>query len=127
MWFENLTGFSEKSPQQVRTNLSLDGNVLKSLVNGNEFVCGELETPSLSELRERVEASGYEAGRILVREVVANVQQLHTEVSNAGSLFQVASQFNLLEMVSPDVTPARMPLTQAVTVFINRSHQRCNQ
>jgi hypothetical protein len=30
---------------------------------------------------------------------------LHTNVSNAGSLFQVASQFNLLEMVSPNYTP----------------------
>jgi hypothetical protein len=40
-----------------------------------------------------------------VREVVANVQHLHTKVSNAGSLFQVASQFNLLEMVSPNYTP----------------------
>ena len=40
-----------------------------------------------------------------MREVVANVQALHADVSNAGSLFQVASQFNLLEMVSPSVTP----------------------
>jgi hypothetical protein len=30
---------------------------------------------------------------------------LHTTVSNARSLFQVASQFNLLEMVSPNYTP----------------------
>jgi hypothetical protein len=30
---------------------------------------------------------------------------LHTNESNAGSLFQVASQFNLLEMVDPSVTP----------------------
>jgi hypothetical protein len=64
-----------------------------------------LETPSLAELRERVHASGHKVGKITVREVVANVQHLHTNVSNAGSLFQVASQFNLLEMVSPSVTP----------------------
>lgn len=42
-----------------------------------------------------------------VREVVANVQHLHADEGNAGALFQVASQFNLLEMVSPDVTPER--------------------
>jgi hypothetical protein len=42
-----------------------------------------------------------------VQEVVANVQDLHKDESNAGALFQVASQFNLLEMVSPSVTPER--------------------
>ena len=49
----------------------------------------------------------HKVGKISVREVVANVQHLHTNESNAGSLFQVASQFNLLEMVSPSVTPER--------------------
>ena len=29
MWFETLTGFREKSPQQVRENISVDGNILK--------------------------------------------------------------------------------------------------
>src|SRR5450756_140261 len=100
-WFETLTGFPEESPQKVRANIAVDGNALRSRVNGKVLVCGELETPSLAELRERVHASGYEVGRISVRELVANVQDLHTNESNAGSLFQVASQFNLLEMVSP--------------------------
>ena len=105
MWFEELTGFTEESPQQVRTNITVKGNALKSLVNGKVLVCGELETPSLAELRERVRSSEYKVGQISVREVVANVQHLHKDESNAGSLFQVASQFNLLEMVSPSVTP----------------------
>lgn len=42
-----------------------------------------------------------------VREVVANVQHLHADKGNSNALFQVASQFNLLEMVGPDVTPER--------------------
>jgi hypothetical protein len=105
MWFETLTGFSEDSPQQVRENITVDGKVLKSNINGRVMVCGQLETPSLAELRERVHSSGREVGKISVREVVANVQYLHTEKSNADSLFQVASQFNLLEMASPNVTP----------------------
>jgi hypothetical protein len=41
----------------------------------------------------------------VVDEVVGDVQALHREASNQGALFQVASQFNLLEMVSPSVTP----------------------
>lgn len=104
-WFERLTSFSEESPEQVRANITVDGNTLKSRVNGKSFVCGELESPSLAELRERVHSHGHKPGRISLREVVANVQHLHTEASNAGSLFQVASQFNLLEMASPNLTP----------------------
>ena len=106
-WFETLTGFSEESPQQVRENITVDGQTLRSHGNGKVLVYGQLETPTLAELRERVHASGHTSGKISVREVVANVQHLHTNVSNAGSLFQVASQFNLLEMMSPDVTPER--------------------
>ncbi|QKQ75303.1 hypothetical protein [Nostoc sp. TCL240-02] len=106
-WFETLTGFPEESPQQVWQNITVDGKVLKSHVNGKVMVCGQLETPSLAELRERVHSSGYEVGKISVREIVANVQDLHINKSNADSLFQVASQFNLLEMVSPNVTPER--------------------
>lgn len=107
MWFETLTGFPEESPKQVRENFTVDGTTLKSQVNGKVLTCGELETPSLAELRERIHSSKYEVGKLSVREVVANVQHLHTDQSNAGSLFQVASQFNLLEMVSPSVTPER--------------------
>jgi len=106
-WFETLTGFPEEFPQQVRENITVDGQTLISRGNGKVLVYGQLETPTLAELRERVHASGHKSGKMSVREVVANVQHLHTNVSNAGSLFQVASQFNLLEMVSPDVTPER--------------------
>lgn len=105
MWFEELTGFSERSPGQVREKITVEGESLKSQVNGRVLACGRLETPSLADLRERVQASGYLSGTLRVREVVANVQHLHADVSNAKALFQVASQFNLLEMVSPDVTP----------------------
>lgn len=105
MWFEEMTGFYEISPQQVRENISIDGNKLTSLVNGEVFICGELEIPTLSELRERVHSSGKMTGKLSVREVVADVKQLHTDESNAGALFQVASQFNLLEMAGPDLIP----------------------
>lgn len=37
--------------------------------------------------------------------MVADVQELHARPENEGALFQVASQFNLLEMISPSVTP----------------------
>jgi len=105
MWFETLTGFREEYPEQVRENMSVDGNLMKSHVNGMEYTHGLLETPSLAELRDRVNHTESHSEKISVREVIADVQQLHIEKSNASSLFQVASQFNLLEMVSPHVTP----------------------
>ena len=40
-----------------------------------------------------------------VAEEVGYIQAIHANASNEGVLFQVASQFNLLEMASPDVTP----------------------
>lgn len=104
-WFENLTGFQEVSPPQVRCNLTVEGEVLTSLINGRSYVCGRLETPSLAELRRRAMAMTQTKGKITVREVIANVQDLHTDPANANAVFQVASQFNLLEMVSPDVIP----------------------
>ncbi|MCK5872826.1 MAG: hypothetical protein KAG26_08370, partial [Methylococcales bacterium] len=105
MWFEKLTGFREKSPKHVRSNMSVQGDVLKSHVNGREFICGFLEMPTLHELRKRVFESQKPPEKILLKEIVADVQQLHTEHSNIKAVFQVASQFNLLEMVSPNVTP----------------------
>ena len=41
----------------------------------------------------------------MVDEVVADAESLLKDSDNAGSLFQVASQFNLLEMAGPEVTP----------------------
>ncbi len=104
-WFEALTGFREESPSQVRQNIIQDGETLTSWVNGKKLAYGRLETPSLADLRERVRSGGQGNGKISVHEVVADVQALHTDVANAEALFQVASQFNLLEMVSPSVTP----------------------
>lgn len=104
-WFEDLTGFDESSPDHVRKNIVVDGSTLTSLANGKTMTCGRLETPSLDDLRARIGSDHGNRSHLSVREVVADVQDLHTDASNAGALFQVASQFNLLEMVSPDVSP----------------------
>src|SRR5690349_11061229 len=106
-WFENLTGCSEESPAHVRTQLHVDGSRLCSDHNGGSWLCGVLETPSLAQLRDRVRSGSREGRSISVREVVANVQHLHADNRHANALFQVASQFNLLEMVGPEVTPER--------------------
>lgn len=106
-WFESLTGFKEESPEQVRKKLVIEGNRLKSLVNGRSYICGTLTTPSLAELRQQVAAVASPAGRLKMLSIVGNVQQMHKDPANADAMFQVASQFNLLEMVGPQITPER--------------------
>jgi hypothetical protein len=44
-------------------------------------------------------------GRLKARIVTGDVRRIHQSSENGGALFQVASQFNLLEMVSQHVTP----------------------
>ncbi len=105
MWFDDLTGFREQSPEQVRAHLRVVDDKLISSVNGRALIYGRLETPTLAELRARVATHPPTRGQLRVSEVVGNVQNFHQDPANAGALFQVASQFNLLEMTSPSVTP----------------------
>lgn len=105
MWFKELTGFEENSPMNVKEKLVLKGTELISKVNGRKFDCGILEVPTLSELRDAAPDLGQFNGKIQVSEVVGNVQDLHAKIENEGALFQAASQFNLLEMVGPHITP----------------------
>ena len=104
-WFENLTGCVEESPEFVREHLFISERQLCSRLNGRSWLCGELETPTLAQLRERVRHRNRNLGPISVHEIVANVQDLHRDRVNENAVFQVASQFNLLEMTSPGVTP----------------------
>lgn len=105
MWFEQLVGFVERSPDRVRDQITVDGEVMTSAVNGRTLICGKLDTPSLAELRSRCDTLGITAGQLRVQEVVGDAHGLHADPSNEGALFQVASQFNLLEMISPAQTP----------------------
>ncbi len=103
-WFERLTGFRE-TDEDTRTKLKVERSRLQSLINGKSYGVGELELVSLQALRERVKSAGGLPGRLKVSVVTGDARQMHQWPENAGALFQVASQFNLLEMVSPTVTP----------------------
>ncbi len=104
-WFERLTGFRESTYAQTQANLEVVGTTLRSRINGAAYDIGTLELVSLQALRERVAGQAALLGRLKVGIVRGNVRDLHQAPENAGALFQVASQFNLLEMVRPDVTP----------------------
>ncbi|WP_395714650.1 hypothetical protein [Reyranella sp.] len=103
-WFERLTGFREAGYDETRSRLAVEGGELHCRVNGCRYGIGVLELASLADLRRRC-ASLPARGRLTVRLVTGDVRRLHRDPEYAGALFQVASQFNMLEMVSPDVTP----------------------
>lgn len=105
MWFEKLTGFKEENPDQVRENLILEKDQITSKVNGKTYKCGTLEIPSLGTLKKSSTLGKVYKEKLSITEVVGNVQELHKDPMNEGALFQAASQFNLLEMVGPHVTP----------------------
>lgn len=112
-WFERLFGFTESDRSAVYNELEVEGNTLRSKRRGTEWTCGKLEIRSLADLRRQHHGLKRTTGsRIKVSEVVGDAKAFHADSANAGALFQVASQFNLLEMVSPSVTPE-----QGITIY----------
>lgn len=105
MWFEKLTGFKERSPENVREKLLIEGDTFVSKANNERFTFGKLEIPTLEELRQNSSPREVYNDKIELSEWVGDVQQFHTLKTNANALFQAASKFNLLEMIGPNVTP----------------------
>lgn len=103
MWFKRLVGFEEINANQVRENILLEGEYLTSKINGKKYRHGRLSIPTLYELRNRLADLEEYNDEIAISELVGNVRTLHIENENAT--FQAASQFNLLEMASPHVSP----------------------
>ncbi|MEJ6395348.1 hypothetical protein V8J82_18950 [Gymnodinialimonas sp. 2305UL16-5] len=101
-WFSDLTGIAIETPQSVRDLLSVEGTTLVSTATARRAEIGTLTTPSLAELRAETLP---ENGPATLTECVADIQFLHRDPNHAGALFQVASQFNLLEMIAPSVRP----------------------
>jgi hypothetical protein len=104
-WFEQLTGFREGSYEETRAKLRIDADRLQSLVNGKSYRFGEFELVSLQSLRERGRSLGGPSGRLKASVVRGDVRHMHRAPEYAGALFQVASQFNALEMIGPNITP----------------------
>lgn len=101
--FERLFGFPECSYAEVQHSLCIERARLISSVNRASYRCGLLEVPSLAELRGRT--GTHHIRPSTCREIVGDAKSLHADPENTGALFQVASQFNLLEMCGPNETP----------------------
>ena len=104
-WFSRLTGFNEGPYSPTKDLLEVDGPTLRSKVNGRSFCIGQFEMTSLADLRLRVAQGTGASGPNRVSIVTGDVRKMHQMPEYAGALFQVASQFNALEMVGPSVTP----------------------
>lgn len=102
-WFSRITGFAEGPYEATRSRLRVEEGLLVSSLGNERWGVGTLELPSLASLRSRCARAV--AGRSTVQAIAGDVRALHRDPRFAGALFQVASQFNLLEMVGPEVTP----------------------
>lgn len=106
-WFESVTGFRELAYEETQAKLWVESGRLCSKHSANRYAVGTLETPTLADLRRCVAGSNLREGdpRTRVGLIVGDARKLHSEPQYRGAVFQVASQFNLLEMVGPSVTP----------------------
>lgn len=105
-WFEGITGFREKPYAETRDALSVVDGRLHAHGRDRGVAVGTLTLPSLAELRAEAAAVAG-GGRLRLSIVEGDVRAMHRAPENRGALFQVASQFNMLEMVGPGVTPER--------------------
>ena len=82
------------------------------MVNSETISAGIFSMPSVAELEQEVTAKLLDSSRnnnntkesnISVKNMVGEARSLHTKIP--GAVIQAASQFNMLEFPSPDVTP----------------------
>jgi hypothetical protein len=104
-WFEDLVGFPENGGDAVRNDLVLDGEHIVSKANGRRIRHGRLEIVSAGELARRAAQFTSTGRRLDLREHIGEAGFIHALENSSGALFQAASQFNLLEMASPRLTP----------------------
>ena len=115
-WYESEFGCKEgRGFAAARGAFSVhrgdDGDVTLTAVGGNNktYHVGAFEDPSVEELRSRVRelqaASPADAGGLTFANIAGDARSLILDPENAGAVFQVASQFNCLEMVGPGTTP----------------------
>ena len=111
-WFRDVFGHDEVrrdfEANRARFRVEDGGRTLVSLSNGRRFHVGGFECASVGELEEQLAALPAppgDLGGLTFENITGMVQAYISDRKLAGSVFQVASQFNCLEMVGPRVTP----------------------
>lgn len=113
-WFRQLFGFEETSFKATRKRFKLEKDVLVA-PGRKRFLVGKFEHPNVAEIQKRLKVRSASSKKDVLKwkapkgltfeNVAGDVGELHRDPANAGAVFQVASQFNCLEMVSPSVRP----------------------
>ncbi|CAE7208924.1 CML33 [Symbiodinium pilosum] len=106
-WFSETFGFSEEGYDKTKEKFVFADDVLESKATGRRFHVGPWALASVQELRTQCEGRGTASalGGLTFSNVCGNAQTLHRDPTNVGSVFQVASQFNCLEMNEPGARP----------------------
>jgi hypothetical protein len=130
-WFQDFFGFDENKISssddrtflqeyiEIRNEDSEQGEIFCK-ENGKTYRFGRLEIASLADLRAQVQTvlATLPTQKNQVSEAVGDVSKFHEDPQNENAVFQVASQFNLLEMIGPTVKPE-----QGITRYINDGTQ----
>lgn len=99
-WFEDTFGFAE-SRAAVHANMVCTDGWVHSQANGRAWRVGAFTTPRLCELGRADDGPT----RLVLRVQQGEVGALMRDEANAGAVFQVASQANCLEFVTPRCVP----------------------
>ena len=116
MGIKPLIGFSDSMVgySQTKQMLEFDGRNILSISNGKRFDIGEFEFLKLADLRSRFKSHQSDGDLLEFGKINRvyhnppsreNVQAYMRNPDYNHALFQVASQFNLLEMSTPQKTP----------------------
>ena len=105
-WFKKVFGIYEpKSEEDVKSKFRMEDENSTLIVLANKqrrFHVGKFETPSVKELMYRLGADGTapSSNTLTFQHIAGNVGEMIRDPANSGAVFQAASQFNCLEMVS---------------------------
>jgi hypothetical protein len=110
-WFANLTELRETSYATTRGEIGRRGGRVgfRSQRGGLQHRISSV--PMLAEVRSRVDVPARQ--RSAVRCLTGEARAMHADPELEGALFQVASQFNLLEMTGPHRIMERISRFQA--------------
>ena len=119
-WFQSVFGFTEcesysKNKAHFDVIVPPEGgegeSVLVSKANGQSFVIGAFSIPTVAELRQQLKdlaaVNTNVTNGMTFSHVHGDVRSMIRDPKSEGNVFQVASQFNCLEMVGPGVSPDR--------------------
>jgi hypothetical protein len=122
IWFDRVFKFHEMyedgKRSRVREQLKLierDGHeILLDEKQKREYYIGEPVRIQTGELVSKLQGKTHSLGKLRYAEIPGDIKLFHLNPLLAGSLFQVASQFNALEMASKETTPE-----EGITIYVH--------